>query len=105
MTQQEELDLYKKALIDWEKPIEECDYNCTQFGFCWYFDESGKYEFEGCIYNTFKVELPILFNQRLIKRSDCHYLYEGRTNKGRQQRVQALKNAIEILETQLKQEV
>ena len=38
MTQQEELALYKAALIDWEKPYEQTNKNDKTFsGFCYYF--------------------------------------------------------------------
>lgn len=101
MTEKEELDLYREALVDWEQPIECCHSNFTEYGFCWYF----RYIHDMWLYNgTFKIALPILFEQRVYNAS-FHYNELGDRPEGRQQRVQALKNAIEILENKLKQEV
>lgn len=105
MTKEAELALYKKALIDWEKPIKNGDY--TEFGFCWYFLMAH------IITNVFhdqefKKKLPMLFKQRKGEYGTdkwYHYKGIGSTVTGRQQRVTALKNAIEILENELKGEV
>ncbi len=96
MTKHEELALYKKALIDWEKLI-KIDY--MSLGFCLYFSRVHKL----WVYDDFKNILPILYNQRLIKTGMHHYRYDGDHKQGRQQRVTALKNAIEILENELKE--
>lgn len=94
MTQKEELDLYRKALVDW---TDEADF--TFCGFCWYFLSSH----DIWVYKEFEFVLPTLYGQRLKDGAD-HYKYAGCNPEGRQQRVQALKNAIEILENKLKQE-
>lgn len=100
MTQQEELDLYKKALVDWEKPLKFCHDNYTRYGFCWYF----RHIHDVWLYDdNFPVALPTLFKQRIYKEL-FHYDLTGDYIEGRQQRVTALKNAISILENKLKQE-
>lgn len=102
MTRQQELQLYKKALIDWEKPIDQAEQTGTAKGFCWYFDCKRL----GYFYNSFQRSLPTLYNQRLTMNEDhFHYLKNGKNKECRQQRVTALKNAIEILENELKGEV
>ena len=101
MTKQSELALYKKALIDWEKPIDECIFNYTECGFCFYFKRCHSLN----VYHDFEEKFPILYNQKLLKDDPDHYDYSGCTKTGRQQRVTALKNAIEILEIELKGEV
>lgn len=104
MTLEQELDLYKKALVDWEKPIEECEENETLNGFCWYFT----YIHNILIINgaEFNDKMPTLYSQGDPDNGKL-YDYETRGDEieGRQQRVTALKNAIEILENKLKQEV
>lgn len=100
MTEQEELDLYKKALVDWEKPIYQAEETETAKGFCWYFE----YKSLGYFYNSFEKSLPFLFIQRkTADNEDFHYRSNGKNPEGRQQRVTALKNAIETLENKLKQ--
>lgn len=96
MTEHEELALYKKALVDWEKPIEGCAFK-TRVGFCYYFKRSAL--------KFTKENFRILWDQRLLVTSRFHYNGMGIDKLGRQQRVTALKNAIEILENKLKQEL
>lgn len=103
MTKQAELTLYKKALVDWEKPLTSNDY--THFGFCWYFLIIHDVR-HLCENKEFKRNLPVLFKQRRGRYGMnrwYHYKGVGSTIEGRQQRVTALKNAIEILENELKQ--
>ena len=97
MTKKEELEIYRKALIDWEKTYQYGSY--TNTGFCNYF-----LNIHGLnLYFKFKEIFPKLYSQREIRHEDRHYRRSGRDIVGRIKRVTALKNAIEILETQLKQ--
>lgn len=107
MTQQEELDLYRKALVDWEKPFkissnEACEGNLmkTDMGFCFYFLDAHDLDLY-C--DRFECTLPVLYDQRINRNSSFHYDGDGDSYVGRQQRVTALKNAISILENKLKQ--
>lgn len=93
MTPQQRLNLYKEALKDWEKPYTKGSY--TNFGFCNYF----KYNHNINLYcEMFEIVLPELYEERMIKYGCLHYKLDGDTKQGRQERVQALKNAIKKLE-------
>lgn len=95
MTKQEELELYRKALVDWEKPYEKGSY--TEIGFCYYFDRvHGIFLYRG----YFEHELLTLYSKRT---TDGLLLWNrfGYEERGRAERVHALKQAIKQLEEEL----
>lgn len=102
MTQQEELALYKAALIDWEKPYDPITKSKTAAGICHYLYHVHNVD----IYRDLREVIPTLYKYRQKHRRDLReaYLwdYTGRIEKGRQLRVEALKKAIEELENLLK---
>ena len=88
-----ELELLKLALIDWEKGHEVAWENRTNRGFCSYFLLVHGLNVYGC----FEIKLPTLYEQRNINDAD-HYKESGNTFQGNADRVEALRNAIKILE-------
>lgn len=109
MTQQEELALYKAALVDWEKPFTWFDSTVkrTAFGFCCYFKKIHDLDVYG--YVDRKEDIPYIFKALptlcKFKESDGAYLWlgQGEFEEGRAARVNALKKAINELETILNQ--
>ena len=77
----EELEMYKKALEDWENPKGlNGKENHTDDGFCSYFETV--FEIKVPNDKKFKKKLPALFNQKAETVGDYHYPQEHyRTNK------------------------
>lgn len=107
MTEKERLELYKKALVDWSADTFEsslCYMNETYLGFCWYFQKV--YGIDICT-STFDEILPELYEFRTSE--GPAFLWRGlgydgkepfgRAYNGREERVEALKKAIELLES------
>lgn len=85
MRRKKRLRLYKKALKDWERPYEDSNY--TDTGFCHYFDKK---------HNVLYFELSELIKCAKYPDKTYHYDGLGVKEKGREQRVNALKEAIKI---------
>lgn len=111
MTKQQELEFYKCALMDWSKPVDEAFETNTRFGFCAYFMwrefpidiEEVIESFDG---HNLGEDFNTLYSLRTNKLFCSRYWFSGvgTTEKGRKERVKALKKAIEILEKELKSE-
>lgn len=90
-TTEQRLIIYSQALVDWNKPIEQCKHNNTDFGFCEYFKIEKKIE----VTQNFKEILPELYSQRTSDHSMAyHYKGSGADNHGRLSRIDALRKAI-----------
>jgi len=87
------LELYKAALVDYEKGHEVAEENETDEGFCLYF----KNNHELNTYGKMKIELPELYKQRKIE-GVYHYSHYGDSFQGNADRVTALRNVIKELE-------
>ena len=106
MTQHEELAVYKAALIDWEKPYDHYDavLTYTWSGLCHYFKKAHGIDAYGYAdledkEPYFSIVFPTLYKFRNTDLIGA-YLWEGKgENVGRTSRVNALKKAINELET------
>lgn len=109
MNKKERLKLYKKALEDWSADTFEshlCYMNVTYSGFCWYFRKV--HDIKDIHALTFKEILPELYRFRTQKEGSSFFWNGqgsdgqepfGLTHNGREERVEALKKAIELLES------
>lgn len=107
MNEKERLKLYKKALEDWSADTFNsnlCYMNETFSGFCWYFHKVHGINFYG---SKFKERLPELYKFRT--KEGVSFVWNGQgsdgqepfglTHNGREERVEALKKAIDLLES------
>lgn len=102
-SKEEELEIYKKALIDWERPVEEALESKTYSGFCTYF--AVLFRHNGSNFHRF---LPALWKQGInnSKKADfLHYSTAGKEQIGREERVSALKSAIKELEEEAQRKI
>lgn len=84
------LKTYKQALKDWSNPVNDD----TQFGFCQYFEYKG--------YFSYHHDFPELYAKGDVQKiGHYHYDGSGRIEKGRLQRVNALKEVISEMELEV----
>lgn len=104
---EDRLELYKVALKDFESPLSMIQ--TGYFGFCMYFKVS-----HGIVLHVipndqqsddflFQSKLPELYEQRRFPNLRYHYLPKATEIEGIQVRAEALRKAIELTETKIKE--
>lgn len=94
MNRRKILDAYKQAEIDWSKPQCECHENNTHIGLCLYFSRKG---YHGKLFSEIQ-KCWLKYATKNPNKHTYHFYFRGYTEKGREQRLDAIRKVIKDLE-------